>query len=288
MGVRKPVVAEQFYPADKDELISQIKQCFASGFGPGKLPAKRGRKKMYGAIVPHAGYFYSGACSAHAYKAIGEADFPDTYLILGVNHSAPLTCTSSDDWETPLGVVKCDTDFVRRLDEKGIPVKNAAHNREHSIEAQLPFLQFISQDNADRLRIVPIMIADERFDHLGSIIKEAIKESKRKVVVICSSDFTHYGHNYDYVPFEDSVKEKMRKLDSDAISFITKQNPKSLLEYTNRTGATICGRYGICTLLWLMKHVEKERKGELLKYYTSGDVVGNYENAVGYAAVVFR
>ncbi|MFC1742232.1 AmmeMemoRadiSam system protein B [Nanoarchaeota archaeon] len=288
MTIRKPIVAGQFYPGDKDELLDAIKQSFASEFGPGGLPGKRGSGKVYGAVSPHAGYLYSGAGAAWVFKEIGEAAFADTYVILGVNHSGAQTCACNEDWETPLGTVRCDTEFVGLLEEKGVPVSNEMHHMEHSIEVQLPFLQFVSEDRAKDLRIVPIMIADSKFEKWGQIIKEVIESLGRNVVVICSSDFTHYGHSYGFVPFSDDVKTQLYKLDSDAISFITKPNPSSFFDYTENTGATICGRHGICTLMWLMKYLDVERKGELLKYYTSADVMGDYSTAVGYAAIVFK
>jgi len=287
MPIRKPIVAGQFYPAGKAELEAEIRKSFTSKFGPGALPGKRGTKKLYGAIAPHAGYFYSGAGAAWVYKEIGEAEFPDVYIMLGVNHSGPLTCSSDEDWETPLGTVKCDTEFIKKLEEKGIPIKNPAHNREHSIEVQLPFLQSVSKDRTKDLKIAPIMIADESFEKWGRMIKETITETKKKAVIICSSDFTHYGHSYGYAPFDTHIYENMQKLDGNAINFITKPNPKSFLDYTHKTGATICGKCGISVLLWLMKYLTTENKGKLLKYYTSGDVVEEYSNAVGYAAIVF-
>jgi AmmeMemoRadiSam system protein B len=286
--MRKPLVAGQFYPADKEDLLGEIERSFTHKFGPGVLPGKRTRKKIFGAIAPHAGYFFSGAGAASVYKTIGESDFPETYIILGVNHSGPLTCLSDEDWETPLGIVKCDSDLVKRIASKGIPINNKAHHFEHSIEVQLPFLQFVSKDKIEKLKIVPIMIADERFEKWGEMIKSAVQECNRKVVVICSSDFTHYGDNYDYVPFRKDVKQNMNKLDLDAVNFVMKPDPRSFLDYTERTGATICGRHGICTLLWLMKNPIAEKKGILLKYYTSGDVINDYSNAVGYAAIVFK
>lgn len=286
--MRKPIVAGQFYSSDKRELENEIAESFTNKFGPGTSPAKRTKKKLHGTITPHAGYFFSGAGAAWVYKEIGESEFPDTYIILGVNHSGPATCTSDEDWETPLGIVKCDSGFVEKLALKGIPINNKAHRNEHSIEVQLPFLQFVSKDKIDKLKIVPIMIADGKFERWGQIIKETINETKRKVVIICSSDFTHHGPNYDYVPFQTDIAKNMRQLDITAVNFITKPNPKSFLEYTERTGATICGRYGIAVLLWLMKYLKTERKGTLLNYYTSGDVVNDYKNAVGYAAIVFK
>ncbi len=284
MSIRKPVVAGQFYPKDAEELEAAIKESFVSRFGPGALPGKRGSKKLYGAIAPHAGYFFSGAGAAWVYKEIGEAEFPDTYVILGVNHSGAWTCTSDQDWETPLGVVKCDKEFIKKLYDEDLMIKNEQHSMEHSIEVQLPFLQSVSKDKANKLKIVPIMIADEQHEKWAGKISKTADELGRKIVVICSSDFTHYGPNYGYVPFEGDVKQEMKKLDGDAIKLIEKRDSAGFLEYTEKTGATICGRYGISVLMALMEG----KKGKILKYYTSGDVLGDYSNAVGYAAIVFR
>lgn len=284
MSIRKPVVAGQFYPKDAEELEAAIKGSFVSMFGPGSLPGKRGSKKIFGAVVPHAGYFFSGAGAAWVYKEIGEVEFPDTYVILGVNHSGSWTCTSDQDWETPFGVVKCDKEFVKKLYDEDLMIKNEQHNSEHSIEVQLPFLQFVSKDKADKMRIVPIMIADEQHEKWANKISKVADELGRKIVVICSSDFTHYGHNYGYVPFEGDVKKNMEKLDSEAIELILKRDTYRFFEFMEKTGATICGRYGISVLMALMEG----KKGKLLKYYTSGDVLGDYSNAVGYAAIVFR
>ena len=288
MSIRKPLVAGQFYPASADELETDIKRSFTGKFGPGKVAGKRGEKKIEGVVSPHAGYFFSGAGAAWVFKEIGEAMFADTYVILGVNHAGAKTCSSNEDWETPLGTISCDEHFVKVLEEKGLPVNNSAHHREHSIEVQLPLLQFVSKDKIKDLRIVPIMIADEQFEKWGKIILSAIKETKRNVVIICSSDFTHYGHNYGYIPFEKDVPGNMKKLDTGAIEFIEKLDAQGFLDYVQRTGATICGRCGIAVLLWLMKNKDDKIKGELLKYYTSGDVVGDYSNAVGYASILFN
>ncbi|MBW2967852.1 AmmeMemoRadiSam system protein B [Candidatus Woesearchaeota archaeon] len=287
MSVRKPVVAGQFYPVDKEELIASIEESFKHKFGPGKLPGKRGSNNVLGAVSPHAGYVFSGAGAAHVFKAIGEAAFPDTYVILGVNHSGPRTCASSEDWETPLGVVKCDSELVKALGEKGVPVDDRSHHNEHSIEVQLPFLQYVSKDRIDDLRAVCVMIADDDYEKWGKVITDAVSELGRKVVVVCSSDFTHYGHNYGYVPFESDVAENMKKLDAGAIDLILKKDSAGFIGYVEKTGATICGKHGIAVLCWLMK-AAGSGAGELLKYYTSGDVMGDHSNAVGYGAVVFK
>jgi AmmeMemoRadiSam system protein B len=284
MTTRKPIVAGQFYPGHKDRIISAIEDSFVSRFGPGKLPGTRGSgRKVFGVIVPHAGYTYSGAGQAWCYKEIAEGEFPDVYVILGVNHSSPETCSSSEDWETPSGPVACDTELVMKMQEKGLPVSNGTHHYEHSIEVQLPFLQYVSKDNASALRIAPIMIADENYAKWGKVIQDSIKELGRKAVIICSSDFTHYGPNYGYVPFKNPEKN-MEAFDMKAIKHILATNSKAFLEHCEDTGATICGKDGIAVLCWLAQG----EKVKLLKYYTSADVVGDWNNSVGYAAIVVR
>ncbi len=283
--VRSPIVAGQFYPAGKEELEEEIRKSFNHKFGPGSLPGKRqSDKKVYGVIAPHAGYAFSGAGAAWCYKEIGEAKFPDTYVILGVNHPGTSTCASDEDWETPLGTVKCDNELVSAMEKKGLPVDNGQHSQEHSIEAQLPFLQFVSGNKKDDLQIACIMIADDAHEKWADIISSAVEALGRNVVYICSSDFTHYGYSYGYVPFEDNVKENMEKLDREAIKLIEKSDAEGFLQHCSKTGATICGKHSIAALIQLMEG----KKAELLKYYTSGDVLGDYGNAVGYASIVFR
>ncbi|HII72516.1 TPA: AmmeMemoRadiSam system protein B [Candidatus Woesearchaeota archaeon] len=284
--MRKPIVAGQFYPRGKEELISSIEESFESEFGPGRLPAKREPKKLYGAITPHAGYRFSGAGAARVFKEVGESAFPRVYVMIGVNHSGPETCVSDEDWETPLGVVKRDKELVKALAKKGMTIDNEAHHGEHSIEVQLPFLQYISKDHEEELRIVYVMIADDDYERWGKMILDAVEESVKEAVFICSSDFTHYGDNYGYTPFVGDVKQNMEKLDKAAADFIVKKDPAGFLAYTNKTRATICGKYGIAVLLWIMSQIRKPR-GKSIGYYTSGDVLGNYENAVGYASITF-
>lgn len=282
MTTRKPIVSGQFYAADEERLDRQIRNCFTNKFGPRELPGARvNSNKLFGVIVPHAGYAYSGPGQAWCYKEIAESAFPDVYIILGVNHSAPKTCASSEDWETPYGTVQCDAELVKALEENGLPIDNGTHHYEHSIEIQLPFLQFVSRDRERDIRIVPIMIADDEYIKWGKIIQHTLKETGKKAVVICSSDFTHYGEDYGYTPFSDAKKE-MKEFDMKAMNHIIDTNSEALLNYCKKTGATICGRNGIAVLLWLAQG----ETVKVLKYYTSADVLKDWNSAVGYASVV--
>lgn len=277
--MRYPVVSGAFYARDEDGLKRQIKDCFLSRFGPGKLPEKSKNKVLKGVIVPHAGYSFSGPCAAHSYKEIAESKKPDLFIILGFSHSGLGSCVSLEDWNTPLGTAKVDKGFARILVKAGIRQDELAHTNEHSIEVQLPFLQFIF----DEFEFVPVMVSDD-YKKIADIIKKALNQTKKRAILIASSDFTHYGLDYGFVPFTENIKERMYELDAGAIKEIRQIDAKKFMDYINNTGATICGKNAIAALL----EIVKPAKAELLKYYTSADIYDkNYATAVGYAAISF-
>lgn len=279
--LRVPVVSGQFYNSDHDRLKEQVKECFLSDFGPGSLPGKDKKKKIAGAISPHAGYDFSGPAAAHAYKEIAESEMPGTYVIIGPSHMGFPSGVSLKEWETPLGIVKNDVEFGKELSKNGIPVNEEAHAEEHSIEVQLPFLQFVKP----KARISAIIAGhDMDFRKIAGAIAKAASSLKRKITVIASSDFTHYGMAYGYVPFSEKIKENIYSLDKGAIDAIKTMEAKNFIKYLSRTNATICGQMPIAVLMETLK----QKKARLLKYYTSGDVLGDYTNAVGYASIVFE
>lgn len=284
MKMRKPAVAGSFYEAGFEALDKQVRNCFLSKPGPGELQITKRKGRILGAICPHAGYEFSGHCAAWAYKEIAEAEFPDLFIIIGPSHFGGESCTTLEDFETPFGAVQVDKEFAKRLVDAGLAVNDQSHAQEHSIEVQLPFLQFANMNKLRQIRFVPILVsADADYKKLGLIIKEAVIDSGKTVCIIASSDFTHYGRNYHYVPFSADVQKRMYALDEGAIKFIKKMDADGFLNYCYETGATICGQVAIAVLLKSIK-AEKVR---MLMYYTSGDVVGDYKNAVGYAGIVF-
>jgi hypothetical protein len=123
-------------------------------------------------------------------------------------------------------------------------------------------------------------------EEIAQGIMKSVQEMKRQVCIITSSDFTHYGYNYGYVPFRQDVKKNLYSMDKKAIEFIEKRDSKGFLNYTVKTGATICGKYPIATMIGLSK-LFKTKDVKLLNYYTSGDITG-FENAVGYASIMFK
>lgn len=282
--IRRPIVAGKFYSSDFSGLDKDIRDCFSHRLGPGCTPGKRKTRKIRGIISPHAGYAYSGPCAAWGYKEIAESMFPDAYLLLGLSHAGKKSGISAADWQTPFGVVRNDRLLGEKISKAtGIPISEIPHQEEHSIEVQLPFLQFSAKDNLSMLRIVPIALSgdiDQR--EAGRKMAEAV--IGKHVVMIASSDFTHYGRQYGYVPFVDGIKEKVYGLDRNAIAKILDLDAEGFLSYLKDTGATVCGKQPITALI----SANQDSKPELLIYYTSADISGDYSMAVGYGALAFR
>ncbi len=281
MIMRKPVAAGTFYPSDEKELLEEITYSFTSKFGFGSLDSYG---KAVGAIVPHAGYVYSGPCASHAYSSL-KKDI-NTVVIFGTNHTGlgESIALSDEVWMTPLGKVKPDTSFIEGLKEEGFKVDNTAHKFEHSIEVQLPFLQFKYKN----FLIVPICVSHRAsLNEVKKLAKAVIKLSNSRTIYLASSDFTHYGYNYGFLPFvgsREEVRTQLYNLDKRAIFAIENLDTKTFLNIANQT--TICGTNAIVTMIELAKI--KKLKPRLLQYYTSGDLLGDYSNAVGYAAIVFE
>jgi hypothetical protein len=275
--MRNSAVSGQFYESDKKALEKQIKELF----GAVKSKAKA---KAIGLIVPHAGYIYSGKAAASAYSALKSQKF-DTFVILGPNHSGFDSAVSLEDFETPLGIAKNDEEFSEVL-AKAIGNDEQSHKHEHCIEVQLPFLQHLFKE----ISIVPVLIGRESYEkcrEIARLIFETAEKQKKKICVIASSDLTHYGQGYGFVPFTGNTKEikkKMYELDKKAISFIEKLQGKEFFDFSENL--TICGRNAITILIEFCKITKA--KARFVEYYTSGDVAKDYKNSVGYAAISFQ
>ncbi|MDR0911903.1 MAG: AmmeMemoRadiSam system protein B [Methanobrevibacter sp.] len=237
-------------------------------------------KKINGAIIPHAGHIYSGPVASYAYGKLVENGFPETFVIICPNHTgvaeSPISVFDTGEWETPLGNVLVDDEFAKNLIEMSEIINSdyLPHLREHSIEVHLPFLQYFSKD----FKIVPIVINyqnKELIDILSVAIVETIKLTNRNVVVIGSSDFTHYQSSFDAYSND--------KLILDAISNFDTDNIFSLVEKYN---LSICGYGSIAVTLNVSKFLGS-KTFELLKYGTSGDVSGDHSSVVAYMSGTF-
>ena len=285
--IRKPVVAGQFYADGFAELEKQIKDSFMHEMGPGKLPKKSRKGKVKAIIVPHAGYIFSGPAAAWAYSQIAESELADVYIIAGPNHTGfGRSSICYDEYETPLGIVKTDKEMCKMIAEGTDLIDDGhSHLNEHSVEVQLPFLQFSCRDRIKDLKIVPIVLSgDIDAAKLGKDLRKVIGKSRKNVTIIVSSDMTHFGWNYGYIPFDTDIKENLYKMDMETIKLIEKVKPKDFEKRLDEIKGTVCGRQPISMLL----NAGKTEEIKLLKYYTSADIMGDYTNAVGYAAIVFR
>ncbi len=286
--IRKPYAAGGFYPLHKEVLIKTIEECFKNKeFGPGSLPNGFKGDYAFGGIAPHAGYIYSGPCAAWLYKYLKEYAKPETVVILGTNHTGlgdKITTLVTYKWETPLGIVNTDLEFGKLLIKEVAVEDFLAMQYEHSIEVQLPFLQYIYGNS---FKLVPIILKDmdlEEVRELAKVIYEISLELNRKILVIASSDFTHHGEYYGYVLFTENVNENVKELDLKYIRAIEELNTKKFFELLEKYNGTVCGYLAIGTLIEYTKLIGGKLK--LLKYYTSADITKDESLIVGYASVI--
>jgi len=288
--VRKPAVAGQFYEARESSLRERIMECFMDERGPQKKPEIiKGNKNVKGVVVPHAGYIYSGAIAAHSYNAIAKNGFADTFIILGPNHTgmgSGVSIMTEGNWMTPLGKIQINEKIAEKLHKGIIDKDDTAHNYEHSIEVQLPFLQYLAGDK--KFDFIPICMGMQDFEtseEVGKIIAEAIKQTDQKIIIIASSDFSHAGFNYMSMPPEGTrVDEYASDQDNKAIQEILKMNPDGLIKTVNENSITMCGYGPVATMLTACK-ILGAKKAELLKYGTSYEVQPS-TSCVGYGAIM--
>ncbi|MEM1702749.1 MAG: AmmeMemoRadiSam system protein B [Zestosphaera sp.] len=279
MSIRKPVVAGYFYGGRRESLIKQIEWAFTHKHGPGFIPkvSEVRSKESIGFVVPHAGYIYSGPVAAHSYAKLASEGKPDVFILLGPNHTGAGEIVSVWDegvWETPLGHAIIDADLAKEIisnSQYARPDKQA-HYEEHSLEVQIPFLQYLFKD----VSIVPISImyqVPEISEDLAASIFKASSKLGRDVVVIASTDLTHYEPHDRAAEKDKTVLDKIKSLD-----------PKGLFDVVLRKNITMCGVAPVMTLLYYA--ILSDSSGvEVLKYATSGDVSGDKSLVVGYSAI---
>ena len=267
-----------WYPADAKKLAAMVDGFVAAAPAvPGPAPV--------GLIAPHAGYFYCGPVMGKVYRTVKGRKY-DRVFILGVNHRAPLDGVSVPDYthyETPLGRVPVDVKTARKLRE-GFELFidfPAAHREEHSIEIQLPFLQRTVKD----LTIVPMIVACAPFElkEVAAALKSVVGPND---LVIASSDNTHYGKNFGYVPFpnDERIEARLTALDMGAVDRMLEIDLEGFLAYREKTKITICGRRTVGLLLALLP---PDTQATLLGYTTSGKKTGRWDNSVSYVGVLY-
>lgn len=280
MSVRKPVVAGQFYEEDPKDLIKQIEGCFLHRLGPQALPVGEPspNRVSIGFIVPHAGYMYSGPAAAHAYYALSQERRPSTVILLGPNHTGfgpAVSIYPEGFWETPLGRVSVNSQLAKLIADNSSfgKLDTSAHEYEHSIEVQLPFLQYVLKGD---FTIVPITILNQTprvAEDIAKAVMLTVESSGADAMIVATTDLTHYEPHEVAYRKDQLVVEKILQLD-----------PEGLFKVILDKDISMCGPGSTMALLYIAKKLGA-RGARLLKYMTSGDVTGEKSWVVGYASM---
>lgn len=265
--LRYPAVAGMFYESHGPRLKERLKRLFLES-----PDHAENREKVIGIIAPHAGYEYSGSVAARAHASIGKNP-PKTFILLGPNHTGAgpaISVWNRGSWLTPLGECKIAENAADKLISASSIAKadESAHISEHSIEIQLPFLQFLFEDN---IRIVPVCMADQSEEAAEDVAK-AILSLNEDAIIIASSDFTHY----------ESKKEAERK-DAAAIRAIESLDVRRFYSILEENDISACGFGPIAVLMTVAK--ARGAKIRKIAHSDSGDITGETGSVVGYAAL---
>ncbi|MFI5448824.1 MAG: AmmeMemoRadiSam system protein B [Candidatus Bathyarchaeia archaeon] len=279
MKTRPPCVADAFYAGTKPALTRQIAECFTHKFGPGQIPKVdlKGQRKIVGIVSPHAGYMYSGPVAANGYGKMALDGVPEVVMILGPNHTgygSGVSILTEGKWETPLGSLEIDNHLAKQVQRSSeiMDVDEVAHRYEHSIEVQLPFLQFLYNTSVKFVPICMMMQDLQTSREIATTIIDQIKE--KNCLIIASSDFTHYK------PHDEAVRS-----DQTAIDAIMNLDDSKLNELGDSNKVTMCG-YGPITVLLAAARKMSNVKTEFLTYKTSGDITGDKTSVVGYGSII--
>jgi AmmeMemoRadiSam system protein B len=275
--MRKPVVAGKFYEGREEALRRQIEDCYRHSLGPGGLPEVSGQPPATpaGWVVPHAGYVYSGPVAAFAFRDMAAKGVPQTVVVYGTQHySTSSVAISYEDHMTPLGPCKVDSELAKAVTRGPIEHHEYIHDREHSLEVQLPFLQHLSPET----RILPIAvgrISPEEAAQVGQVVREAIGD--RPFAVLASTDFTHNDFMHT------ATREDQKWLagrDRMAIDRILDRDTRGLHDVVTDNDITMCGMPPVMAML----ETVQGSSSELLKYACSAQVAPS-SYVVGYASI---
>jgi AmmeMemoRadiSam system protein B/AmmeMemoRadiSam system protein A len=281
--IRDHLTTINWYPSAAPQLTRLVDHFFKQA-SPKKIPGR-----VVGIVSPHAGLTYSGQCAANGFKQISDLREIKRVILLGVAHRGGFYGAAVSDFQfnsTPMGLIPVDTNITAKLaKEKLFRKNNRIMQQEHSLENQLPLLQYaMNQAGNTNYKIVPVLFSQlnkKDAQKVASIIKRYVDDH---TIVVASTDFTHYGSNYGYTPFYKDIKNNLTRLDMGMIAHINKLNIDDYYLYKKKTGITMCGFTPVAVLIHLFQG--KEFRGTLVDYYKSGDRSNNYSLSVSYASVV--
>ena len=266
--IRNPIVADRFYPGKPEALTRELKTLV-------EPVDKKGKKEpALGIVAPHAGYVYSGRVAGLVYSRI---QIPPIAVIIGPNHTgqgSPASLFAEGEWRMPLGPVRIDRELARKIlsHSRLLTPDPRAHQQEHSLEVQVPFLQHFNPGIA----IVPICLGGLDYPEcreIGQALARALEGLEPRPLIIASSDMTHY-----------ESQKSAEKKDKAAIDKILKLDPEGLLTVVEKDDISMCGVIPTAVML-IAALALGAKKAELVAYATSGDVSGDYAKVVGYAGI---
>jgi MEMO1 family protein len=281
MRVREPS-ADDFYPRDCAAAIER----FVGSYSPPEFA-----RQPVAAVVPHAGWQYSGAVAAKVFQCIKRSTDPQTFVLLGAVHRwvGINGVDPEGGWATPLGVAAIDEDLANRvLDHAGsfLTIAPHAHRGEHSIEVEIPFIQYFFPE----AKFVPIAVnPDARAVPLGAALADVLQGYERRTFIVGSTDLTHYGEPYHFSPagYGETAREWMRRNDARIIGYAEGMQEQEIIgEAAQHHNA--CGAGALAATVAAAKALGSDA-GRLIEYTTSFDVVPDppFRMAVGYAGMIF-
>jgi AmmeMemoRadiSam system protein B len=282
MSARKPC-AREFYPGNCRKQIEN----FLEGYEVPREPLK-----AVAGVVPHAGWIFSGAVAAKVFKCISARTAADTFVLLGAVHTRRLHGNSlyaRGSWETPLGEVKIDEEAAAQLLDllpEDIVEDPSAHEGEHSIEVQLPFIKYL----CPHAKIVPVAMPSRENSHIaGKKIGEALSAIGKRIVIVGTTDLTHYGDAYGFTPYGYGYEARKRMRENDFRMIELALTMKSAdIRNEAEQNRNACGPGALAATVSAARAMGA-KKGHLIEYTTSYDVMpeGEFQMAVGYAGIVF-
>lgn len=279
---REMAVAGKFYPASKFTLQKEFNK-FLSGYAS---PVKSD-SLVRALIIPHAGYSFSGQTAIRTIASALHKRYK-RIVVLAPSHYVRFNGIALPDYEiakTPFGDIEICLSEIEKIDNPFFSYIKEAHECEHSLEVELPIIKYFF----DSIPILPFVCGSLNNESIKQISEELLKFWNDDTLWIISSDFTHYGRNFGYLPFKENVKENIKKLDYGAIEQILATNLNEFSSYLQKTSATICGANPIKILLSVINNSAdiSKIKTNLIEYTTSGEMTNDYSHCVSYAGIVF-
>lgn len=284
--IRQASHAGDWYEANSSILGESLKNWLSKVKKPKEI------KLLKGIIGPHAGYYYSGSTAAWCYANISPSKYNRVVLLGPCHYKGIQACglPSCNLYETPFGNLQVDVEEIQKLSKlkNFVFMEKEDEEQEHSLEMHLPYIKYIFGEQD--VKLLPIMVGSLNIkseEYFGKIFADYLKDDK--TLFIISSDFCHWGVNFEYMPYNSSdgeIWQHIEKLDKAGIQNIINQDPDGFLKYLDETDNTICGRHPIAVFLYAMKYSGLDTKTNLMYYKQSNQIKSRKQSSVSYASII--